>query len=728
MSESLPAQNTESPAQKSTPNYGESSEQRCLPQLRDWFSAKNVFAWMFGFLERWVFSRKYNRLLAGVPFLAFGVLGPAFVWWLENAPQDHVVQSYEAAVSAAIKSGDAEQSSVFLEGLVKLRPNENRYKFQLALNLIENGQEAKGVTYLRSMSEAGPNGYNPARLWLATQAVGPTPRIPLTVKMQEDLLRLIVATDPMHQVANQMLAELNLKDGNLKEAEDRLLRIVESSPALGLPLAQIQTALNRSPEQIEFHLENSVRHFSNLLLTDPSNIEMRIRCAEAQAFAERFGDAEQILKEGLAQNNAEELRSELSRLYSRMAIRDLQVSVLNRDRSARYLVKAAHLTPAEAQITEQILALARVGAVFSTADLEPSITAYSNIESRSFEDEMQLSQLLAIAGRSEEAIARMAPLVETDIRFKAMKAKHLIATGKPDEAAAALNQVVDNFKNRSEALSTLDIITHAEALILLSQFDEALALLQAAIETNNVRPETNDRNIADSESATQERTLLQTAYGHCCLLAFDNRQKEGSFEDPQQAMQLLEDALRTDSVSIAVLERLAYLSSSGTNLAEAAETALTRMLTAGMGNADIYNMIGTRALNLNNPAQACRYLERAYALTRSNPMVLNNLAVALVRDNPENAERALEIANSALEILKGHRDVLSTRAEVFIALERWDEALRDLEVSLSKGANSRDVRLLLSQVYDALGETTLAEENRRIMEAMEPAPATPKQE
>ena len=102
-------------------------------------------------------------------------------------------------------------------------------------------------------------------------------------------------------------------------------------------------------------------------------------------------------------------------------------------------------------------------------------------------------------------------------------------------------------------------------------------------------------------------------------------------------------------------------------------------------------------------------------------MVLNNLAIALVRDNKDNAERALEIANSALEILNDHRDVLSTRAEVLIALERWDEALRDLEVSLSKGANSLTFRLLLSQVYEALGEATLAEENRRIILAMESA-------
>ena len=721
MSDLASPNSAEPSIRKSAPNYDESAEQRALPQLNDWLRPKNIFGWIFGFIERWFLSRKYSRLLAGLPFLAFGVLGPAFVWWLRNAPQDQVVQKYEAAISESIKSGDSENSSIFLEGLVKLRPNESRYKFQLALNLIENGQDAKGLTYLKSLSDAGPNGYNPARLWLASQATSPNPRVPMSVELTEELLRLVVESEPMNQAANRMLANLNLRGGKLKEAEDRLLRIVETYPSLSLPLAKVQIALKRSPEQISFHLENSAGHFSQQLLKDPANVEIRIQLAETQVLAERFNDAEQILAEGLAQSDSAKLRSELSGLYVRLASRELQLSVFNRDRSARYLIKAAHLTPTNAEITAQILALVRAGTVFSAPDLEPSITAYSEIESRSFDEEMQLSQLLAIVGRSEEAITRMDPLVETDIRFKAMKARHLINLGRKEDAAKVLDEVIDHFQNRSEALSTTDIVTHAESLILLNRFNEAVTLLRTTVASNESALELGGPVDAESRNASKELALLQTAFGQSCLLEFDNRLKDGSFENPQQAMQLLEEALRTGSVSIPVLERLAYLSSSGTELAETAETALSKLLTAGVGNADIYNLIGTRALELNDAARARRYLERAYSLTRSNPMVLNNLAIALVRDNKDNAERALEIANSALEILKDHRDVLSTRAEVLIALERWDEALRDLEVSLSKGANSLTFRLLLSQVYEALGEATLAEENRRIIRAMESA-------
>lgn len=705
---------------RSTPDYDESSEKRTLPQLRDWLRLKNIFAWLFGFIERWLLSRKYSRLVAGVPFLAFGVLGPAYLWWLRTAPQDQVVRNYEKAVAAAVQEGDTEQSSIFLEGLVNLRPNENRYKFQLALQLLENGQESKGVGYLKSLSDTGPNGYNPARLWLATQAVGPSPQIPLSTDTQESLLRLIVQTEPANQVANRMLADLNLKGGQLKEAEDRLLRIVEASPALGLPLAKIQTALNRSPEQIEYHLENSTRYYSDLLSKDPSNVEVRIRCVEAQIFAGKLRDAEQVLKEGLAENDCDELRAELADLYVLMAQRELQLSILNRDRAAAYLVKAAHLAPTNSEITAQILMLASGGAVFSATDLEPSIAAQSAIASLPFENEMQLSQLLAIAGRSEEAIVRMDPLVESDIRFKVMKARHLIALKKTEEAAVVLNQVIKEFAERAENLSISSVITYAEALTLLSLHEEATEILKAAIETRHSSDTKVGGENPNSAPKAEDLTLLQSAYGQCCLLAFNSRLKAGGFENPQDGIHLLEEALNTNSVSLLVLERLAYLSSSGTNLAESAETALNRLLASGVGNADIYNLIGTRALELNDPARARRYLERAYSLTRSNPMVLNNLALALVRDDKKNATRALEIANSALDILNDHPAVLSTRAEVLISLERWDEALRDLEVSLGKGANSHNLRMLLSQVYDALDEPALAEENRRIMDAMQP--------
>jgi uncharacterized protein HemY len=111
-------------------------------------------------------------------------------------------------------------------------------------------------------------------------------------------------------------------------------------------------------------------------------------------------------------------------------------------------------------------------------------------------------------------------------------------------------------------------------------------------------------------------------------------------------------------------------------------------------------------------------------------MVLNNLAIALIcgADGPSMAadsERALQLAESALAIVPQQPDVLSTRGEILIAQERWEDARRDLEVALSKRQKSANtiyseiyIRRLLVQVFEALGEPALAAEHGRLLKQL----------
>lgn len=222
------------------------------------------------------------------------------------------------------------------------------------------------------------------------------------------------------------------------------------------------------------------------------------------------------------------------------------------------------------------------------------------------------------------------------------------------------------------------------------------------------------------EDATeQESRRWNQLFGQSSIAVYDERLKTKQFKDFPEALKLLDGALKTNSVSMSVLERLVTLSCSDSDWSKSADEALNNMLANGAGNSDIYNLIGSRALETQQTAKAKRYPERAYRLSRKNPMVLNNLALALTRDSISDPERALGLAEDALKILPDHPDVLSTRAEVFIAMERWEDARHDLEVSLPSRPKSVNCHRLLAQVCDKMGDDSLAEKHRKLISELE---------
>ena len=688
--------------------------------LRDWFRLGKVFGWIFGFLERWFRSRSYRGLLISVPFMIFGILGPAFLWWLKDAPQTEVVENYEAAATAALHANEHEKASVYLEGLVKLRPHEKRYALQLALQLLQHGSRDKGLAYLQRLTHPGPTGYNPARLWLVTQAGEPDPVIPVSPELLETHLRLVVDSEPYNRQANRLLAGIHLKNGQWKEAETRLLNIVETVPDLSLPLAKVQLQLRRSQEQIRFHLSNAMRYFEGILLETPTNTAARMQYSETLALAGQSEDAAQTLLEGLQLEESASLKSALSALYLKIAQQQMEVSVLNRDRSAQILVKAIPLDPGNREVIAQVLMLSRRGAKFTPGDLGPAIAALASETDREISVDMLLAELLTIAGRHEEAVATLESKAEAAPQLKVIQASVLIAAGKQQQADRLIESLLADFDSRKDNLSTTDVLSYSNLLMMASRFEDACNVMRATLQRME--------NSASSQPITElggiennERQSLLAAHGRACIGLFEQRFLDETFTDSAAAMQLLDEALQTNGVTFFVLDRLVQLTAAKAKFSEAADETLTRLLATGFANADIYNMLGTTALKLNDRGRARLYLERSYSLNKANPMVLNNLALAIVGQDPSDAagvQRALDLVTEVLRILPDHPNGLSTRAEIYMAMERWEAARGDLEKSLLKQPDNRTSRELIAKVYDALNEPALAEEHRRILKEL----------
>ena len=110
--------------------------------------------------------------------------------------------------------------------------------------------------------------------------------------------------------------------------------------------------------------------------------------------------------------------------------------------------------------------------------------------------------------------------------------------------------------------------------------------------------------------------------------------------------------------------------------------------------------------------KAIEFFERAVAQAPNSPLLLNNLAFALLssEENPD-AERALGLVNKAIQLLgtgQGSQvfrsSLLHTRGTAFMRLSRMEEAAASFEAVLEDRPNDQETIKLLIQCYEGRNE------------------------
>ena len=273
---------------------------------------------------------------------------------------------------------------------------------------------------------------------------------------------------------------------------------------------------------------------------------------------------------------------------------------------------------------------------------------------------------------------------------------------RDSEATALAEQALKEYAPNAES-SPEAILQHVDLLLADSRYQEARVLLQQ-----------REQNFADATAKQQSLGRKQLA--HACLGIFDSMPADEPIYGAT-AIELLTEAMNTNAMNTAVINRLAGLSVAGdSQTSKEAQELLNSLLAGGKATADIYQQLGAQALQHDQPEKGRRYLERANSLAPNNPIVMNNLATALVRGDNIDTERALQISEKTLKILPGNPYALSTRGEVHVARKDWESARQDLEASLPALPEIASIRRLLIEVYSALGETDLATEQQKELE------------
>lgn len=111
-------------------------------------------------------------------------------------------------------------------------------------------------------------------------------------------------------------------------------------------------------------------------------------------------------------------------------------------------------------------------------------------------------------------------------------------------------------------------------------------------------------------------------------------------------------------------------------------------------------IVGTMAVLDEAWDEAIYWLDTANrTLAAPSPVVLNNLAIAIVRaPRKERFPEALELITSALALMPDNPDLLASRGEIQMSLNNLKAAYQDLQQALRLQPEQPDARRLLPVV------------------------------
>ena len=318
----------------------------------------------------------------------------------------------------------------------------------------------------------------------------------------------------------------------------------------------------------------------------------------------------------------------------------------------------------------------------SRADLERALTLIEPVVEKfpnhpGFRDTR--GQILAKLGRNQEAVA--------DLQFAASRLPNSAGTRQVlAKVYAALGQTPSTFTNYSAMTLSL-----TRNLMQQGNYAAALDTLEKANQStpNQVYPHA----IADLCATWAENIPQNTNRLRLIQKGLNN-------EPDHQKLQslLLAATYVTDDSGLAAKKILEQFMNAAT----------------GVSAAEWHLLLGRDALARGNTTAAKQHLQTAYDLAPKLTQIQGSLALALAGGNQSELERGLSLINAVLVWFPENPEYRNTRGLILARLGRNQEAVADLQFAAAKLANPKETRLLLAKVYEALGKSKLAEQQRRL--------------
>lgn len=122
----------------------------------------------------------------------------------------------------------------------------------------------------------------------------------------------------------------------------------------------------------------------------------------------------------------------------------------------------------------------------------------------------------------------------------------------------------------------------------------------------------------------------------------------------------------------------------------------------------LLEVLGTAAAMRNDNVAARELLTRAAAKDANNVVALNNLAYIISLHFVDEMPLALELAEKAFRVDPDDIRIMHTRGFIYLRLQRWEPAIKDLRAVIARNPDAADVHRGLAEAYRKTGRAELA--------------------
>ena len=348
-----------------------------------------------------------------------------------------------------------------------------------------------------------------------------------------------------------------------------------------------------------------------------------------------------------------------------------------------HLQKAAKLAPDNPRIKNDLAFDLSLG---SRADQERALQIIQSVVDKYPYDPAirdTRGQILARLGRNQEAV--------TDLEYAVLRLPDPVETRRTlAKVYAALGMAPDK--------AAPDKLADARRLVKLDKFAEALDLLEKA-------------NLANPSPA------FDSAIADACLSWLQILPPASP-----ERVRLLAKGLASDPGNEELQEQAVQTTHLQGDVGRTAKKLVDQMVAASVGEsaAQWHLFMGRDARSRGDLTAARGELQAAYNISPKSPQIQIELAGVLAFGSRSDVEQALQLIQPVVEKFPDDPNFLFTRGKIMVRLGRYQEALPDLEFAAPRLSDQQDARLQLATVYDALGKTKLAEEQRRLAKASKP--------
>lgn len=611
----------------------------------------------------WEARVRYANFLLGVPalLLFLGTVALATAAAVQNAA--NLEGFYQRSLSQALSKMDDETAVVCLSRLAEFRPSDPQSKFELAVILDAQGKPDQAVGLINDLAPTHRIEFPPAHLWMIKRRLLSKPD-PAMLKAIESQLIQLREHAGIGEEAAVLLAEVYLRSdrANFVLREPKLRETAERVPRLHLLVLQELVKQGGEPA-LQRRLVELAHVFRGELERKPDDVDARVYLSQALALSGDLSGAVVALREGLTIHPQGPFGKLLAELLVTLAARVQQAGIL----------------PEEQRRTAYREAL---DAVQQFADPSPTT-------------DLRRGQLHRLLGEMDPAEEHYLKAVSAIPEARLELAEIYAATNRPVLAGEQLKRVHQDFANQLRSgrpVSTEQRRIAGTACLRLGRYEEAAEWLEPADEAHANRLLYVESQVRWWDSLS----ILSASQGASVPARLD----------------LLLRALKADPRNAAVLSRLLTLARRSDSLGEQANDVLQTLITESDQKAPAYVVLGSLEFTRGNVDTALKYLEQAYRLDPDADMTLNNLAWVLASANPPDLERALKLANAAVDVTGGALRTRETRYRILMRLSRWEEALIDIEACEPLFRGSVDFHRAAAEVYTNLKLPAPAEKHR----------------